>query len=82
MEKMALSVVSRRKDLEIHKGICQLRSSLFPYIYSFAHQAAKTGVSVVRPLPLEFEGSTKFDNSTNMYMLGSSLLVGAFDMNL
>jgi len=60
----------------------QLRSSLFPYIYSFAHHAAKTGVPVVRPLPLEFEDTAKFDNATNMYMLGSSLLVGAFDMKL
>jgi Alpha-glucosidases, family 31 of glycosyl hydrolases len=60
----------------------KLRSSLFPYIYSFAHCAAKTGIPLVRPLPLVYEETDEFDDATNMYMLGDSLLVGAFDMNL
>lgn len=59
----------------------ELRSSLFPYIYSAAHNAYETGMPVVRPLALVYEDE-KFDNVFNGYMLGDSLYVGAFDMNL
>jgi alpha-glucosidase (family GH31 glycosyl hydrolase) len=59
----------------------ELRSSLFPYIYSAAHNAYETGMPVVRPLVLVY-GDEKFDNVFNAYMLGDSLYVGAFDMNL
>ena len=60
----------------------ELRSSLFPYLYSMAHYAAKTGLAVARPLSLVYENTSEFDDVLNMYMLGDSLLVGAFDMHL
>lgn len=60
----------------------KLRSSLFPYIYSMAHIAAKTGLAVVRPLSLMYPKNVQYDNVMNMYMFGDSFLVGAFDMNL
>lgn len=59
-----------------------LRSSLFPYIYTMAHKASATGIPVMRPLPLMYEGTNRYDDVHNAYMLGDSLYVGAFDMNL
>ncbi|MBO5060371.1 MAG: glycoside hydrolase family 31 protein [Clostridia bacterium] len=60
----------------------KLRSSLFPYIYSMAFTAAKTGLAVVRPLSLMYEDKPEYDSVNNVYMLGDSLLVGVYDMNL
>ena len=59
-----------------------LRSQLFPYIYTMAHKAAVTGIPVMRPLPMIYEGTNRYDDVHNAYMLGDSLYVGAFDMNL
>ena len=59
-----------------------LRSALFPYIYTMAHKAAVTGIPVMRPLPMVCEGTAHYDDVHNAYMLGDSLYVGAFDMNL
>ncbi len=59
----------------------KLRSSLFPYLYAMAHKAAATGMPIVRPLPLVYEDTDAFDDCFNLYMLGDSLLVGAFDMH-
>ena len=59
-----------------------LRSSLFPYIYAMAHKASVTGIPVMRPLPMLYEGTDRYDDVHNAYMLGESLYVGAFDMNL
>lgn len=60
----------------------RLRSSLFPYLYTAAHQAYATGVPMLRPLSLMYEDTDRFDNVLNAYMLGDSLLVGAFDMHI
>lgn len=59
-----------------------LRSTLFPYIYTMAHVAYRTGVAMARPLCLMYPEDDACDNIMNEYMLGDSLLVGVFDMNL
>lgn len=59
-----------------------LRSTLIPYIYTMAHKANTTGMPIMRPLPLMYEDTDRFDGVRNAYMLGDSLYVGAFDMNL
>ncbi|MBO4594671.1 MAG: glycoside hydrolase family 31 protein [Clostridia bacterium] len=64
----------RREAVEFYSN---LRSSLFPYIYSYAHKASVTGVPVVRPLSLQYENTDKFDKVKNAFMLGESLLVYA-----
>ncbi len=72
--------LSAQKE-EMIRAYSKLRSSLIPYIYSAAHVAAQTGLPIVRPLPLVYEDTERFDDVENMYMLGDSLLVGAFDMH-
>ncbi len=59
-----------------------LRSSLFPYIYSMAHKAAETGLPMARPMCLVYPGKKELADAKNIYMLGDSMLVGAFDMNI
>ena len=60
----------------------KLRSSLFPYLYAMAYKAYSEAVPMVRPLPLMYETEDRFDDVKNAYMLGDSLYVGVFDMNL
>ena len=60
----------------------KLRSSLFPYIYSNAHVAYRTGLAMARPLCLMYPEDSACDNIMNEYMLGENLLVGVFDMNI
>lgn len=66
----------------VYRYYAQLRSSLFPYLYSMFHIAAETGYPVARPLCLAFPENPDYDHALNAYMLGDSLLVGAFDMRI
>lgn len=60
----------------------KLRSSLVPYIYTMAHIAYESGISILRPLPLMYENTDRFDNVKNAYMFGDKFYVAVFDMNL
>lgn len=60
----------------------QLRSELFPYLYTTAHNASVTGIPVMRPLPMVYGETASYDDVKNAYMLGDYLYVGAFDMHL
>jgi alpha-glucosidase (family GH31 glycosyl hydrolase) len=59
-----------------------LRSELFPYIYTMAHKASVSGIPVLRPLPMLYGDTERYDDVHNAYMLGDSFYVGAFDMHL
>ncbi|MBQ8908592.1 MAG: DUF5110 domain-containing protein [Clostridia bacterium] len=67
---------------EMIRSYSRLRSSLFPYIYSMAHLTNRTGIPLARPLCLAYPDAPALDALRNEYMLGDSLLVGAFDMHL
>ena len=64
------------------KNYSVLRSTLFPYLYTMAHNASVTGIPVMRPLPMLHGDTDRYDDVHNAYMLGDSLYVGAFDMHL
>jgi alpha-D-xyloside xylohydrolase len=53
----------------------RLRYRLFPYIYSLAHDAARTGLPVLRALPLEFPGDPNAHGKDLEFMVGPWLLV-------
>lgn len=72
----------KRETEDMFREYALLRSSLFPHIYAAAHRAAATGLPIVRPLPLAYPDTDRFDGVKNAYMLGDSLYVGAFDMTL
>ena len=72
-----------REELEdMIRDYAKLRSSLFPYIYSMAHKANRTGMPIARALSLVYPDHPEYDYVTNTYMLGDSLLVAVFDMNV
>ena len=67
---------------EMIRFYSKLRSSLFPYIYSSAYEAAARSLPIARPLSLMYEDVPEFDYVTNCYMFGDSFLVGVFDMDV
>ena len=67
---------------EMIRYYSNLRSSLFPYIYSMAHKASTTSLPLARSLSLMYEDNPEYDYVTNCYMFGDSLLVAVFDMNV
>lgn len=60
----------------------RLRSSLFPYIYTAAHDAATKALPIARSLSLMYPDVPEYDYVANTYMFGPSLLVSVFDMNV
>lgn len=68
--------------VESYRWYSQLRSSLFPYIYSYARVASETSFPLLRPLSLMYPDNPKYDTVKNEYMLGDALLVTAWDQNV
>lgn len=64
--------------LAMFKMYAKLRYRLLPYIYAAAHVAARTGMPIVRAMPLAFPNDRHADNLLNQYMFGDFFLVGAF----
>ena len=62
----------------IFTDYARLRYRLIPYLYSCAWEAHKTGVPMLRAMPLEFPDERETHGLMNQYMLGPGLLVGAF----
>jgi alpha-glucosidase len=57
------------------KKYLHLRYQLLPYIYNIAHEAATTGLPMLRPLILEFQNDLGSANAKTEFMFGSDLLV-------
>ena len=53
----------------------KLRYALFPYLYSAAHEASRTGMPVIRAMPLAFPEDDSTHGHDLQYMLGPWLLV-------
>lgn len=67
------------KELErATKEYAILRYRLMPYIYTIAHEAAATGMPMMRAMPLVYPELPGADDMLHQYMFGDSLLVGAF----
>ena len=64
---------------DCYRYYARLRSSLFPYLYSFARVASRTSLPVLRPLSLTYQHTGRYDSVFNEYMLGDALLVSALD---
>ncbi|MFD9633902.1 NPCBM/NEW2 domain-containing protein [Streptomyces violascens] len=61
----------------INRSYLKLKESLLPYMYSYAHEATKTGVGPVRPLALEYPDDPKAatDAATYEFLSGEDFLV-------
>ena len=60
------------------KEYARLRSRLLPYLYSCAYDAHHTGIPILRPMVLAYPEERACHDRLYQYMLGPSLLVGAF----
>ncbi|MDD4774054.1 MAG: glycoside hydrolase family 31 protein, partial [Eubacteriales bacterium] len=65
------------EDKEIFRDYAKLRYAFVPYLYTAAHIANRTGMPVMRAMPLIYPDGG-FDDCMNQYMLGDSLLVCTF----
>jgi alpha-glucosidase (family GH31 glycosyl hydrolase) len=57
------------------KKYLQLRYRLLPYIYNIAHEAATTGLPMLRPLVLEYQNDPGSATAKTEFMFGGDLLV-------
>lgn len=62
----------------IFKDYAKLRYRLLPYLYSAAHVAARTGLPMMRPMPLVAPEDPRSDELILQYMLGDAFLTCAF----
>ena len=65
-----------------HKFYSQLRSRLFPYLYSWAFYATKSGWPMLLPLTMEFPDDKNCRNNLHQYLLGRDLMVGIYKKNI
>ena len=61
--------------LQVFRQYARLRYRLFPYIYSCAHEANRTGMPVLRAMPLAFPDDPNCHGKDLQYMFGPWLLV-------
>ncbi len=59
----------------IIRQFAELRYRLFPYLYSAAHEAARSGLPVIRAMPLAFPDDANSYDKDLQYMLGEALLI-------
>ncbi|MBQ7720273.1 MAG: DUF5110 domain-containing protein, partial [Clostridia bacterium] len=67
---------------ECYRFYANLRSSLFPYLYSMAHKANATSLPVLRPLSLVYQHTGRYDGVFNEYMLGDAFLAAAHSCHI
>lgn len=64
---------------EPYAGVCRefikMRYRLLPYLYSLMHEAAITGLPVMRPMVMEFPRDPRTPRLHDQFMFGSDLLV-------
>lgn len=63
------------ETLEIFRFYARLRTRLFPYLYEAAHQAARSGLPIIRPMALAFQSDPAARGKVYQYMVGPDLLV-------
>ncbi|MGD2039226.1 MAG: glycoside hydrolase family 31 protein [Anaerolineae bacterium] len=65
------------QTLDVYRRYARLHTALFPYIYTYAHQASQTGIPIMRAMPLEFPEDPRSWGALaeHQYCLGAELLV-------
>lgn len=63
------------RAVRIFRRYAKLRYRLLPYLYACAHEAARSGIPVMRAMVLEFQDDPLTHGLDLQYMLGPSLLV-------
>jgi alpha-D-xyloside xylohydrolase len=65
------------QTLQVYRRYASLHTDLFPYIKTYAGQAARSGIPSMRAMPLEFPGDPNCwgDLAEHQYCFGTELLV-------
>jgi alpha-glucosidase len=66
------------KLLKMFADYARWRYRILPYIYSMAHLATRTGLPVMRAMPLAFPDDPVSDTLNMQYMLGDAFLTAVF----
>lgn len=61
--------------VDVVRFFAQLKASLMPYLYRNAVETSRTGIPMMRSMPLEFPEDRNCAYLASQYMLGDSLLV-------
>jgi alpha-D-xyloside xylohydrolase len=66
-----------QQTLDLYRRYAQLHTDLFPYIYTYASEASRTGLPIMRAMPLEYpdEKASWEDLAEHQYCFGAELLV-------
>ena len=67
-----------KAEFETIRRYVQLRYQLFPYVYTAAAEAARTGWPILRPLAFVYPECAEYADEYGTYLFGDSLLVSAF----
>jgi alpha-glucosidase (family GH31 glycosyl hydrolase) len=73
--KFAVDLWFDGETIDTFRRYARLHTSLFPYLYTYAHHAAETGLPVMRHPLLEFPDDPKTYDAEHEYLLGEKLLV-------
>lgn len=71
----AVTLWSDQQNIDTFRQYAGLHISLFPYFYTYAQQAAKSGMPIIRDLLLEFPNDPMTYDLSAEYMLGDKILV-------
>lgn len=63
------------QTLDTFRRYAKLHVSLFPYFYAYAHEAARTGLPIIRHPLLEWPDDPKTYDADGEYLLGEKILV-------
>ena len=70
--------VNTKEKVDVFRAYANLRYRLVPYLYGTAANASRTGLPMVRALPLVHPDMKEYDTCTGTYYLGDNLLVGVY----
>ncbi|HEV2710154.1 MAG TPA: TIM-barrel domain-containing protein [Edaphobacter sp.] len=71
----AMNLWHDQEAMDTFRRYAKLHVSLFPYFYTYAHEAAKTGLPIIRHPLLEFPNDPKTYDANGEYLLGDKILV-------
>lgn len=63
------------QTLSIYRKFAKLHTSLFPYLYDAAHETARSGMPIIRPMALAFPNDFEAAGHRYQYLFGPDLLV-------
>jgi alpha-D-xyloside xylohydrolase len=73
--KFAVDLWFDYQATDVFRNYARLHVSLFPYLYTYAHEATETGLPIIRHPMLEFPDDPATAETEYEYLLGDRLLV-------